>query len=110
MSKYAVFSGRSRRSELWMFVLFNLIIVMFLAFLEQFFAVTMSLLPVYALIVLIPTISVIIRRLHDTSRSGWWLCFILVPVIGALFLSFYMVQEGKGYENEYGHNPKHRVR
>jgi uncharacterized membrane protein YhaH (DUF805 family) len=83
---------------------------MLLAFLEQFFAVKVSLLAVYALVIVIPTMSVIIRRLHDTSRSGWWLCLVFLPVIGQLLLLLYMLQDGKGYENEYGHNPKHRVR
>jgi len=112
LKKYAVFSGRSRRKEYWFFVLFNILASIVLAMVDS---ATGSFNPetgmgtlgtVYALAVLLPSIAVSVRRLHDTGRSGWWLLLGLVPVIGAIVLLVFMVQDSKPGENEYGANPK----
>ena len=60
----------------------------------------------YSLLVLVPGLAVSIRRLHDTNRSGWWLLISLIPLIGAIVLIIFMVQEGDPNENQYGPNPK----
>jgi len=112
LKKYAVFSGRSRRKEYWFFVLFNIIASIVLAMVDS---ATGSFNPetgmgtlgtIYALAVLLPSLAVSVRRLHDTGRSGWWLLLGLVPVIGAIVLLVFMVQDSKPGENEYGANPK----
>jgi|SRR5690625_3002426 len=112
LKKYAVFSGRARRKEYWFFVLFNIIISIVLAVIDS---VTGSFSPeagtgllgwIYTLAVLIPGIAVSVRRLHDTGRSGWWLLIALVPLIGAIVLLVFMVQDSKPGQNQYGANPK----
>ena len=112
LKKYAVFGGRARRKEYWYFVLFNLIISIILAVVDNvtgsFSAeVGMGLLGgLYMLAVLIPGIAVSVRRLHDTDRSGWWLLIILVPLIGAIVLIIFMVLDSTPGANQYGPNPK----
>ena len=54
------------------------------------------------LFLLCPTISAIFRRLHDTSRSGWWMLLNLIPVIGQLFLLILLMMPGRSEVNEYG--------
>ena len=61
---------------------------------------------IYALAVLIPSIAVSVRRLHDTGRSGWWLLIILIPLIGAIVLLVFFLQDSKPGENQFGANPK----
>lgn len=112
LKKYAVFNGRARRKEYWYFVLFNIIISIVLAIIDSVTGsfsteAGMGLLGgIYILAVLIPGIAVSVRRLHDTDRSGWWLLIAVIPLIGAIVLLVFMVQEGKPGENQYGSNPK----
>ena len=114
LKKYAVFSGRARRMEYWVFVLINLIISFALSFIEglargtsmQEISVLSSL---YSLAVVLPTLGVTVRRLHDTGRSGWWLLVALVPIIGAIVLLIFMVIDSDPGENSYGPNPKELV-
>jgi uncharacterized membrane protein YhaH (DUF805 family) len=60
----------------------------------------------YTLAVLIPSIAVSVRRLHDTNRSGWWLLISLVPLVGAIVLLVFLVLDSQPGENQYGSNPK----
>src|SRR5437899_1593476 len=86
LKKYAVFSGRARRKEYWMFFLFNLIIGLVLGVIEGVAGGPGVLESLYGLAVLIPGIAVSVRRLHDTNRSGWWLLIGLIPLIGVIVL------------------------
>jgi len=105
LKKYAVFSGRARRKEYWYFVLFNIIIMIILIIIGR--AIDSSILStIYSLAVLIPSIAVDIRRLHDTNRTGWWLLIGLIPIIGWIVLLIFMVQDSQKGENQYGPNPK----
>ena len=61
---------------------------------------------IYALAVLIPSLAVSVRRLHDTDRSGWWLLIALVPLIGAIVLLVFLVLDSSSGQNQYGANPK----
>ncbi len=106
LKKYTVFSGRARRKEFWMFFLFNLIITFVLGFIEVFVGGPGIVGTLYGLAVLIPGIAVSVRRLHDISHSGWWLLIGLIPLIGAIVLLVFMVQDGKPGQNQYGANPK----
>ena len=112
LKKYAVFSGRARRMEYWMFILFNIIITVVLALIDSLIG-TFSpqagvglLGGLYALAVLIPSLAVTIRRLHDTGRSGWWIFISLIPVIGGIVLLIFMLLDSQPGENRYGANPK----
>lgn len=106
LKKYAVFEGRARRMEYWMFVLVNLIISIVLAIIEFVLGSPGVIGWLYALAVLIPGIAVSVRRLHDTDRSGWWLLLALIPLIGAIVLLVFMLQEGGPGTNRFGPNPK----
>lgn len=112
LKKYAVFSGRARRKEYWYFTLVNAIIYVALLLLDKMFGLynaengtgTLSL--VYALAVFLPGLAVGVRRLHDTGRKGWWLLLAFIPLIGALVLIYFMVQDSQAGSNQYGDNPK----
>lgn len=111
LKKFAQFDGRSRRAEYWYFVLFNLIISFGLTFIGNMVfgsgsTAASALSGIYSLGVLIPAIAVGIRRLHDTGRSGWWLLIALIPLIGAIVLLVFMVQDSESGTNAYGGNPK----
>jgi uncharacterized membrane protein YhaH (DUF805 family) len=106
LKKYAVFNGRARRKEYWMFFLFNIIITLVLGVVEGLVGSPGVVGMVYTLAVLIPGIAVSIRRLHDTDRSGWWLLIGLIPIIGAIVLIVFMVQDSTSGENQYGSNSK----
>jgi uncharacterized membrane protein YhaH (DUF805 family) len=112
LKKYAVFSGRAQRAEYWYFVLFYLIIMMVLAFIDAMTGTFSEesgiglLSGVFSLATLIPTLAVSVRRLHDTGRSGWWLLLSLIPLIGAIVLLVFFVQDSTEGDNAYGLNPK----
>jgi uncharacterized membrane protein YhaH (DUF805 family) len=106
LRKYAEFNGRARRTEYWMFALFSLIASAVLGFVETTAGIEPALSGIYGLAVLIPTLAVSVRRLHDTDRSGWWLLLGLVPVIGIIVLIVFAVLEGQPGPNRFGPNPK----
>jgi uncharacterized membrane protein YhaH (DUF805 family) len=108
LQRYADFSGRAMRIEYWMFFLFNFLIAFAIGFvfgLAGLPDVANVLGLIYSLAVLIPGIAVGVRRLHDTNRSGWWLLIGLIPIIGAVVLIIFFVQDS-GADNQYGPNPK----
>jgi uncharacterized membrane protein YhaH (DUF805 family) len=116
LKKYAVFSGRARRKEFWMFVLFNFIISFVLELIDGTVLSNLAidawgtkigvLGVIYGMAVLIPSVAVAVRRLHDTNRTGWWYLIGLVPIIGAIILLIFFVQDSKPGDNKYGPNPK----
>ncbi len=104
LKKYAVFKGRARRKEYWIFFLVNLIIAFGLGFIEGFVGIApetdQSILgTVYQLAILVPAIAVGVRRMHDTDHSGWW---ILMPIVNLVFA----VREGRPGSNRFGPDPK----
>lgn len=105
LKNYAEFSGRARRKEYWMFMLFNIIVTCIIAVIDSAMG-TVILGALYALAVFIPSIGVSIRRLHDTNRSGWWLLIAFLPLIGSLVLLVFFVLEGTAGENSHGVDPK----
>lgn len=105
LKNYFGFSGRARRKEYWMFMLFTLIISFVLSFIDVM--LEMALLnSVYSLAIIVPSLAVLIRRLHDTSRSGWWALLLLVPLIGAIVILVFTIQDSKPGDNQFGPNPK----
>ena len=109
LNKYAVFNGRARRTEYWMFALFNLIIAFVLGIVEVILGSPGVIGTLYTLAVIIPSIAVSVRRLHDTERSGWCVLISFVPLIGAIVLLVFMVQDSKPGQNQYGANPKEAI-
>ncbi|MTB52340.1 DUF805 domain-containing protein [Lewinella sp. W8] len=108
LSKYAQFTGRSRRSEYWYFFLVNLVVGWALQGLgiATDIGLLAGLAGLWSLAMLIPGIAVGVRRLHDTGRSGWWLLIALVPLIGAILLIVWFATDSAPGSNEYGPNPK----
>ena len=109
LKKYAVFYGRARRTEYWMFVLFNFIIAMAISIVESLLGSPGFIGMLYGLAVFIPSLAVSVRRLHDTGRSGLWLLIAFVPLIGFIVLLVFMVQDSEYGQNQYGPNPKEAV-
>ena len=106
LKKYAVFSGRARRKEYWLFTLFTIIIICVLFLVEELAGAPGVITGLYYLAVLIPSIAVLVRRLHDTNRSGWWFFISFIPIIGSIILLVFLVQDSQPNENRYGRNPK----
>jgi len=111
LKKYAVFNGRARRKEFWMFVLINLIVSIALSVVDGIIGTTtatgMGILSlIYALGVLLPSIGVSIRRLHDSGKSGWLLLLAFIPLIGVIILIVLYVLDSTPGDNKYGPNPK----
>ncbi|QBR93557.1 DUF805 domain-containing protein [Nocardioides euryhalodurans] len=110
LSKYVVFSGRARRSEYWWFVLFNILVGIVAAILDAVLGTGYDsgsglIASLVSLALLLPNIAVAIRRLHDTSRTGWWILIGLIPIIGWIILLVFYVQDSHA-DNDYGPNPK----
>ncbi len=106
LKKYTTFTGRARRAEYWMFTLFNIIIAVVLGVLDAVIGSPGILGGIYVLAVLLPSIAVSIRRLHDTGRSGWWLLIVFVPFIGAIVFLVFSVLDSQPGNNAYGPSPK----
>ncbi|MFE2302443.1 DUF805 domain-containing protein [Streptomyces sp. NPDC059445] len=106
LKKYATFSGRARLQEYWMFTLISSLIYIALIAVGISVLDTAALAAVYELAVLIPSLAVSVRRLHDTDRSGWWLLFALVPLVGGITLLVFLASDSKPEAGEYGPSPK----
>lgn len=112
LKQYADFSGRARRKEYWMFVLFNMIFAIVAMILDNVLGIAMEgigygpLYGLYALAMLIPGLAVAVRRLHDVGKSGWMILIALIPLIGSIWLLVLMVTDSNAGENQYGQNPK----
>ena len=110
--KYADFNGRARRSEYWFFILFTAIVGVVGGILDAIFGLrsgtyggTGPIQGILQLALLIPTLAVGARRLHDIGRSGWWLLIGLIPIVGLIVLIVFFVQDSQP-ANQYGPNPK----
>lgn len=97
-SKYANFSGRASRSEMWWFFLFQITVLIAAAIIDQTVYV------VSALALFLPAMSVQIRRMHDIGKSGWYLLVSMIPLIG-LIVIYWLCKEGEQSANEYGPAP-----
>ncbi|HEX5082398.1 MAG TPA: DUF805 domain-containing protein [Blastocatellia bacterium] len=112
LRKYAEFSGRAKRKEYWMFILFNAIFFSILMFIDRMLGTLSAqggiglLSGLYLLAVLLPSIAVTVRRLHDTGRSGWWILIYLFPIVGPIILLVFMLQDSAPGYNQHGPNPK----
>lgn len=113
LKKYADFSGRARRSEYWYFVLFYLIFAIALAVFDYILGTNIDPLPygvfyfLYSLAMIIPSIAVGVRRLHDIGKTGLMYLIIFIPLIGAIWLIILFCIEGNEGDNKYGFDPKY---
>lgn len=125
LKRYADFSGRSRRKEYWMFVLFTMVVITVLTVLTGLMFAGMAVsdstgepemgalgfvalaLPVlFVLGTFIPNLAVQVRRFHDQDKSGWMILLGVIPYIGAVILLVFMCLEGTRGANRYGPDPK----
>jgi uncharacterized membrane protein YhaH (DUF805 family) len=112
LKQYADFSGRARRKEYWMFVLFNMIFAIVAMILDNVLGIAIEgigygpLYGLYILAMLIPGLAVAVRRLHDVGKSGWMFFIVLIPLIGAIWLLVLMVTDSQQGTNKWGQNPK----
>src|SRR5665647_749105 len=106
LRNYAGFEGRARRTEFWMFMLFNAIFSAALGMLDWLMWTYTVISGLYSLFVLIPSLAVTFRRLHDINKSGFNILLILIPVIGFVWLLILFLKEGDPGGNQYGLDPK----
>jgi uncharacterized membrane protein YhaH (DUF805 family) len=113
LKKYAEFKGRARRAEYWYFALFNIIFAIVAGIIDRIIdpGVKISgyygiIYILYALAVIVPSLAVVVRRLHDTGKSGWMILISLIPIVGAIWLLVLMIKKGDVGENKYGPDPK----
>jgi uncharacterized membrane protein YhaH (DUF805 family) len=110
LAKYADFSGRARRSEFWYFVLWTFLVSLVASILDSILGTRWGsgsglIETVCGLALLLPSLAVGARRLHDSSRSGWWLLIGLIPCVGFIVLLIFFVQDSHP-DNQYGPSPK----
>jgi uncharacterized membrane protein YhaH (DUF805 family) len=104
LKKYAEFTGRTRRKDYWMFFLIYTILIILLSVIDTVLGLGFLSL-IFSLGMLVPSISIAARRLHDTGRSGWWQLISFIPLIGIIILLVFLVQDSHD-DNDYGTNPK----
>ncbi|MEZ0129995.1 DUF805 domain-containing protein [Flavobacterium sp. LBUM151] len=117
---YANFNGRARRSEYWYFTLVQfLILISFVilgAIIGSFFDNALGglfvgyiVFALYSFATFLPTLAVVVRRLHDVGKSGWFYFIALVPFIGGIWLLVLICTEGDSGSNDYGSDPKSSI-
>lgn len=111
MKKAFNFSDRSRRKEYWMFVLVTFILTIVLSIIDGAVGLEVAegvgiLSTLFSLLIIIPSLSVTVRRLHDIGKSGWWVLISLIPIIGIIVLLVFTVKDSEPASNVYGMNPK----
>ncbi len=112
LKKYATFEGRARRKEYWYFALFYVLVYLVLAAVDGLTGTYNAnagiglLSGLYVLATIIPSIAVMVRRLHDTDRSGWFVLLGVIPVVGDIVLLVFACLDSQPGENRFGPNPK----
>ena len=111
LRQYADFNGRARRKEYWMFVLFQIIMVIVAIMIDGALGTNFGIMPIgyvyvaYALLTFIPGIAVTVRRLHDVGKSGWYYLLGMLPIVN-IWILILLATEGTRGENQYGPDPK----
>ena len=110
LGHYSDFSGRARRREFWIFMLFIFLtagLVSFLNLVGDYFSdrALYAAFMCYGVVMWLPAMAVAVRRLHDVGKSGWALLIVLIPIIGVIWLFALMVTKGQQVNNKYGRDP-----
>ncbi|MDB5726594.1 MAG: hypothetical protein JWQ16_3348 [Novosphingobium sp.] len=121
LSKFVTWKGRASRSEFWFFFLFAFACMIVATIIDKILGTSFKTVNpitgleqsagygyVYglvALVLLLPNLAVMVRRLHDTGRSGWWYWIALIPLVGAILLLVWFASKGTTGSNEYGEDP-----
>jgi len=120
LRNYATFSGRARRSEYWYFALFNVIFAVAAIMLDKAFGTNFSfetaagpidafygyVYVLYILFIFLPSLAVLVRRLHDVGKSGWFVLISLIPIVGSIWILILVCTDSIPGKNQYGLNPK----
>jgi uncharacterized membrane protein YhaH (DUF805 family) len=115
LKNYANFKGRARRAEYWYFVLANLILIVpfyfvaFMGLMQESALMATGGFIVYgclALVTLVPSLGVVVRRLHDINKSGWYYFIAFIPLVGGIILLVWLFTDGNRFDNNYGPDPK----
>ncbi|UFS94668.1 DUF805 domain-containing protein [Nocardia huaxiensis] len=117
LTQYATFSGRARRSEYWWFVLFSFLVGLVASMLDAVLGTRWGddgargglFQAIVWIALLLPTLAVGARRLHDIDRTAWWLLLHLIPCVGSIVLFVFAVLDGTPGPNQYGPDPKGRT-
>lgn len=115
IKNYVNFSGRARRKEYWMFLLFNILIVFALTLISEIVSemfgsdTSRSIIGIYILFIIIPHLAVVVRRLHDINKSGFYWFVRLIPIVGPIWLLILLVEDSWHGNNKYGPNPKNII-
>jgi len=100
-SNYVNFAGRAIRSEYWYWVLFVVIASIVASIIDAVLGIRLFN-PIFGLAILLPSIAIGVRRLHDIDRSGWWLLLNFIPLIGAIVLIIWFCSRGTEGANRFG--------
>ena len=116
LKNYSNFKGRARRKEYWMFTLIFTLILIFATIIDNLVGTTFEIAGfdlgygwgylIVGFLNLLPSLSLIVRRLHDVGKSGWFYFIILIPVIGFIWIFILSIKEGDQGNNLYGPDPK----
>ena len=118
IKNYAVFKGRTTRKEFWMFALFNIIVAIALGVIVSIISIMANMTAVdsdcfigtvsnlYVLFMLLPTVSILVRRLHDIGRSGWYCLLAFIPLVGIICMIIIGLIDTEPFPNEYGISSK----
>lgn len=114
LKRYADFQGRSRRKEYWMFILFQILLLVPLMLIaialdsggSEGGIVLVGLIGLFVLGFLVPTLAVQVRRFHDQDKSGWFVLLGVIPYIGGFIMLVFMCLEGTRGTNRFGPDPK----
>lgn len=104
LSNYVNFSGRAQRSAYWWWVLFVIVVDIVASLIDATIGAQI-IATIASLALLLPSIAVGVRRLHDLDRTGWWLLIGLVPLVGFIVLIIFFVQQGTAGANRFGPDP-----
>lgn len=103
---YANFKGRARRKEYWMFGLFSILFSIAAIIVDFIVGTYFVIYMIYMLALMIPSLAVFVRRMHDVGKSGWWFFISLIPLIGGIWLLVLLCTDSNQGENNYGPSPK----
>jgi uncharacterized membrane protein YhaH (DUF805 family) len=108
-ANYVNFSGRALPSEFWWWQLFTLLVAFAGGMVDGAFDLNSDVIAdLWALVVLLPSLAVSVRRLHDRDTSGWWLFALMIPFAGLVLLIVWFIQDGTPGTNRFGADPRHR--
>jgi uncharacterized membrane protein YhaH (DUF805 family) len=113
---YADFAGRARRKEYWMYALFSLIVGIVVMAADLVLGTTLGDAGIFGVFYLlfavglfIPGLAIVVRRLHDVGKSGWFMLIAAIPLVGAIWMLVLMCRDGEPGANAYGPNPKQAI-